>query len=447
MASRLLGYEVQRLGIIKIFNIDISGRHVTKLTGANGQGKSTALKALEMLLNTKAVPKEPIQHGEERAQIIGKFETDKGEILVKKTFTKLSPRGKLQVSINGIWQKSPQSLLEELLGLISFNPLEFCEADPEEQKEMLLTVLGLADRIKEINTQYDSLYDARTDVLRDARKVRQTLDKVPKVEESLPINIIEVVEHRQRAAEHNLANDKVKEDLRRTTQKISDLENDKKLYQERLDSVRRQLQELLAMEEQLSKTVSEIESDHIVEVVKQGHLERQIAKLKYKDVSVYDQQLNQVEEHNLKAHYWQERQALEGELSIAKKENDHLVAEMSLLKEEKERLLQEASFPIPDLTFTDEGVRYKGTIVSDISKAQKLLVGCAVLAALNPTLRLVLMDDAEKLDSKSLKMIEDWATEHDLYVLMAMVEESGNVGIVFQDGEVISNEYQESKSK
>lgn len=445
--SRLLGLEAERVGILKVFHLQIEDRRITKLTGKNAQGKSTALNSLAMLLSTKAVPEEPLQHGASRGKIVGRFETDKGVLIVKKVFTKANPRGELKVFWEGKEDRplpAPQTVLDELLGLVSFDPLDFCDASPEEQRRMLLDVLGVREHIESLDAQYEHLYKEREGVNREKKALKGYLDKIPDVPETVAISFVDLIDRRQKALEHNLANKEEREKLQKMKDTLEDLRVDGK-------SLSRQIQEKKELIEKLQNELAELEpvlaekrdafSKLSVGITLQ---EKKVNKLADIDISTYDDQLTSVEEINRNAEIWKARQEALAQYSVQDSHSKDLTLFIRQNREEKETVIKSATMPIEGLEITDEGVRYKGTLVSQISKAQKIIVGCSVLSALNPALRIFLMDDAEKLDSDTMKMVEDWAEKNDLYGIMAMVEESGQVGIVFQDGEVIKDNYAES---
>lgn len=56
--------------------------------------------------------------------------------------------------------------------------------------------------------------------------------------------------------------------------------------------------------------------------------------------------------------------------------------------------------------------------------------------ALNPTLRVIRIDDASLLDSDHMAMMEAMAAEQDYQIWAEIVDESGKVGIYIEEGQV-----------
>jgi hypothetical protein len=85
------------------------------------------------------IPAEPIRRGVDRAEVV----VDLGEILVRRTFTAVGG-GQLVVSNReGARFQSPQSMLDALVGRLSFDPLAFAREKPARQAEILRELVGL----------------------------------------------------------------------------------------------------------------------------------------------------------------------------------------------------------------------------------------------------------------------------------------------------------------
>ena len=89
-------------------------------------------------------------------------------------------------------------------------------------------------------------------------------------------------------------------------------------------------------------------------------------------------------------------------------------------------------------TFFDEsGITFKGIPFKQISSSEKLRVGLAISIALNPKIRVVLVRDASLLDSANLAILGEFADKNSVQIWLEKVDESGKVGIVISDGEVV----------
>ena len=70
--------------------------------------------------------------------------------------------------------------------------------------------------------------------------------------------------------------------------------------------------------------------------------------------------------------------------------------------------------------------------------AERLRTSTAIAMAKNPKVRVILIRDGSLLDSDNMAVITDLANAHDFQVWIERVDESGEVGVVIEDGQVAS---------
>lgn len=68
--------------------------------------------------------------------------------------------------------------------------------------------------------------------------------------------------------------------------------------------------------------------------------------------------------------------------------------------------------------------------------AEKVLVSAAMMIALNPELRVLIVRNGNDLDSESLAALEEMAADADFQIFIEIVNETGDFGITIEDGEV-----------
>ena len=81
---------------------------------------------------------------------------------------------------------------------------------------------------------------------------------------------------------------------------------------------------------------------------------------------------------------------------------------------------------------------FQGVPFAQCSSAERMKVSLSIAAALNPTIRVIRVNDGSLLDSESMAEVERMAAERDMQVWVERVDESGKVGIVIEDGEVLT---------
>jgi len=155
---RILHLRAENFKRIQVIDITPKG-NVIQITGPNGSGKSSVLDSIMALVGGKAAcPSEPIRHGEKKATIIA----DLGNYIVKRTF---APDGKTTITVetqDGAKFGSAQKLLDEFLGSLSFDPLEFARMKPKDQYETIRQVAGIGSEIDQIDAKIKEEYEERT---------------------------------------------------------------------------------------------------------------------------------------------------------------------------------------------------------------------------------------------------------------------------------------------
>ena len=125
----------------RIKAVDISPKtDVIEVAGRNAQGKSSLMDCIAFALGGKELIQErPVREGEKRAEVT----LDLGEMKVTRSWT-ANDKSYLRIEADGKEQKSPQGILDRLLGQYTFDPLQFarlCET-PEGRREQVKVLIG-----------------------------------------------------------------------------------------------------------------------------------------------------------------------------------------------------------------------------------------------------------------------------------------------------------------
>lgn len=148
--------------------------NVIVIGGRNGAGKSSVLDSIAYALGGKdLVCERPLRAGADR----GHVEVDLGDLVVRRTFTP-SGGGSLTVSNKeGAVYKSPQAMLDKLVGRLSFDPLDFERMEAKRQLETLRALVGID--FSGIDAARAELYDERTAVNRTTKQLEARLATLP----------------------------------------------------------------------------------------------------------------------------------------------------------------------------------------------------------------------------------------------------------------------------
>jgi DNA repair exonuclease SbcCD ATPase subunit len=404
---RIVKFTAENIKRLRAVQIQPDG-NVVVLTGANGQGKSSVLDAIWMALGgTDKCPDVPIRQGESHAHV----ELDLEEIVVKRTFratgTTLTVTNK-----DGTKVASPQRLLDALVGKMTFDPMEFMRMKPTVQAESLRVLLGLDFAAHDQRRK--ELYDDRTVVNRELKSIqaRGEAIKVPDNapdEERSPTDILAQI---QTAEAHNAARNAAGTQLGAAATRRTKA-------QEAFVAAEKELSAALAAEEEANKVF--------------------VALSPSVDTASLRAEIAQLETLNAAARAKKQLAELYGEYAVKDEQSKALTTQIDAIDATKHAAVRDAKFPVDGLAFSDGGaVVLNGLPLDQASSAEKLRVSVAIAMAMNPKLRVLRIVDGSLLDSKSLQTIEDMAAAGDYQVWIEMVDESGEVGVVIEDGMVKS---------
>lgn len=122
---KILRLEAENIKKLKVVAINPNG-NVVQITGPNGSGKSSVLDSIYYALaGAKDIPSQPIRRGQLKAHVT----LELGEITVTRKFSKDTGTSLVMEAKNGARFPTPQRLLDDMLGKLTFDPLEFSRMD------------------------------------------------------------------------------------------------------------------------------------------------------------------------------------------------------------------------------------------------------------------------------------------------------------------------------
>jgi hypothetical protein len=159
------------------------------------------------------------------------------------------------------------------------------------------------------------------------------------------------------------------------------------------------------------------------------------------DLSAFRQRVADATTINALVSRKRELDSLTKELKAKRSESDKLTLAMERREEQKRTAIANAKMPVPGLGFGKGEVLFNGHPLAQAGTAEKWRVAISICIAQNPGLKAILVRDGSLLDKKTKAVIRDMATEHGYTILMEEVDESGKIGFVLEDGEIVADNY------
>lgn len=417
---KLVAENVKRLKAVEI----VPDRALVQITGRNTAGKSSVLDAILFALGGGAsLDAQPLRQGEKKGHVT----LDLGKFIVTRRFTAAGGTTLLVEAKDGARYPNPQTMLDRLLGELTFDPLAFIRMKAREQFEALRDMVKLDVDLDALDRERKEAFDARTEKNRQAKDLRARLGGVDDVivdgAETEPLDVEQLLNQvataNERAAEIRKEYDR-REKVRHDAgwRRASALDN------------RREAARLLGLAEQAEAEAT--------------HMEAELAALPpieaEPDVRALTEEITAAQRENAfraeQRRYRTERHALGNQVQTVEGEADRLTARIEAIDTEKVAAISRAQMPLEGLTFGEGEVLYNGLPLAQASGAEQLRVSVALAMAANPKLRVLRVKDGSLLDEDSLAILRTMAEEQDYQVWLEQVDTTGRVGIYIEDGAV-----------
>jgi DNA repair exonuclease SbcCD ATPase subunit len=443
---RVLGFLLENFMRVRVVEIKPT-RRVTIVSGKNGQGKTSLMHGLmATLLGKRATTEKPVRNGAKNASGTLWVGDGEHELVITRTINKDRSQS-LRVEpakngrITGDPFKSPQEVLNALVGEMAEDPLAFIGMAPKEQIEVLRRVSKVDCDFEALNTENKRDFDERTAVGREVRRIEGELRGMT-VQAGLPAEKMDEEAVRLKLHQASDANaqaqalDRAKSEIGRkvdaAARNVVVARGDLGECRRQIARLREQMIEAEEREQRQAKDLAKATEDlniiqGVWEVAPAGHIV---------DVSVIAAELENVQLVNREIDKRVRREAVEDLLRTEQRKSMDLTRAIEARDEQKAQALRDAKMPLDGLTFDEESVLFKGIPLTQLGEAEQLRVSAEIMMAGEPKLRILPIWRGEALDDDNVAMLDQLAEAHDFHVLMLKVDSTGSVGIVLEDGEV-----------
>jgi len=397
---KIIALEAENVKHLRVVHIKPDGSLVI-IGGNNAAGKTCVLDSIEYALNgASSIPSKPIRTGQKKARVV----LDMGDIIVTRTFTdkgtNLTVKNK-----DGATFASPQTMLDKLVGELTFDPLEFSKMDAKRQADVLKQLIGLD--FDKVNVKYKALFSERTDVNRRGKETKAKLTSIVRHEgvldeevsmRGLGVKYTEALEYNQRIAL----------DCNALSSEVAELQ----LLEKRVVILRKS--------------------------VKQK--QKALNGAKEIDAKAIHTQMSDAEGINIKIRENKSYDAISLELDELRKQSGSLSTKMANIESDKVKALAKAKFPIEGLGMDDDGVTFEDLPFVQCSAAQRIRISVAIGLAMNPKLRVLLIREGSLLDDKNLAMVAKMADDADAQIWLEKVSKGSECTVILEDGSIVERQ-------
>jgi energy-coupling factor transporter ATP-binding protein EcfA2 len=409
---KIVQLTAENLKKIKVVDITPTSDFI-QITGKNGSGKTSVLDSIWWALGGKdAIQGKPIREGANRAMIRLKL----GEITIERTFTEHGTTLKVE-NADGARYPSPQAMLDDLIGELSFDPLAFAHMKPRDQYDELKRVAKLELDLEKLEGQNKADADRRREKSREAKDARSRASGIvirfPEMKAR--VDVRSLLAQIESASRTNAA-------ANTAALKLERLHGERDTLQLEITNLQKQLEVTKQKHSATAKLIADFPT--IPEPINLAPLHGQVEDAEAKNAD-YRNRFAKAEHEN-------EAERLEAEAQL-------LTDQIEARNAAKAKALEAAAMPIPGLSLGDGRVFFNDVPFEQCSSAEQLRTSVAIAMAANPKLRVIRIKDGSLLDDDGLRMIADLARDQDYQVWIERVDSSGKIGIVMEDGAVVTN--------
>lgn len=402
MAIKINSLEFENVKRIKAVKLEPSANGLTVIGGKNGQGKTSVLDTIAWMLGgNKYMPSEPTRKGSVIPPSL-KIVMDNG-LIVERSGKNSSLK---VIDPNG--NKSGQRLLDEFISSLALDLPAFMNSSNKEKAKTLLQIIGVGEKLVEIERKEVELYNRRHTIGQIATQKANFAKEMTAYPDAPnePVTASELIRQQQEILARNGENQKKRENLAK-------IEAHANALSDKIAELNRELTSVLADLETARKDALMLHDESTEE------LERNIAD---------------IEAINIKVRANLDKEKAEEDAKAYQQEYDTLSNQLDTVRKEKFDLLHNANLPLEGLSVEDGELTYNGFKWDNMSGAEQLKVSTAIVRKLNPNCGFVLLDKLEQMDVDTLNEFGQWLEAEGLQAIATRVSTGDECSVIIEDG-------------
>ena len=430
MSVKINRLALENVKRVRAVQLTPTANGLTVIGGRNGQGKTSVLDAIAWALGgEKYRPTKAEREGSVLPPDI-RVELSNGIIVERK-----GKNSALKVTDPSGGRRG-QKLLDEFVEQLALNLPKFMEASDKDKAGTLLQIIGVGDRLAELERQEAQLYQERLAVGRVADQKQKYAAEMPQYD-GVPEDIVsasELIRQQQDILARNGENARKRARLNEITFEKQRVYDEIVRLEDQVIELNKRIQERKKVYEQTAKDEEVARTDAL--------------KLHDESTAELEANIAQIDEINAKVRANLDRaKAVEDASAYTKQYND-LTGQIDRVRGQKRALLDGAALPLPGLGVENGALTYNGQAWDCMSSSEQLRVATAIVRKLNPDCGFVLIDKLEQLDSETLRDFGAWVEQENLQIIATRVTSSGDdCTIIIEDGTVKEPEPQKPAFK
>ena len=402
MSMKIHKLEIENVKRVKAVKIEPTENGLTIIGGNNRQGKTSVLDAIAWALGgDRYRPSQPQRDGSTIPPHLH-IVMNNGLIVERK-----GKNSDLKV-IDPEGEKAGQQLLNSFVEQLALDLPRFMQSSSKEKAITLLQIIGVGNKLFELEQQEAELYNKRLAIGQIADQKEKFAKEQP-IYTDAPKELIsasDLIKQQQAILAKNGENQKIREQKERYERELAQA-------QIAFDEAKRRL-----------------------EVAEQNAVTARKSALDLQDESTAELEasISNIEEINRKVRANFDKDKAEEDARTYREQYEDLSKQIADVRKSKIDLLHDAPLPLPGLSVVDGELTYNGVKWDGMSGADQLIVSTAIVRKLNPECGFVLLDKLEQMDTNELKRFGEWLEIEKLQAIATRVSTGGECSIIIEDG-------------
>ena len=404
MSMKINKLEIENVKRVKAVKLEPSENGLTIIGGNNNQGKTSVLDAIAWALGGDKYRPSQAKNADSVIPPNLKVVMNNGLVVERK-----GKNSDLKVT-DPSGKKGGQQLLNEFVEQLALDLPKFMEATSKEKAQTLLRIIGVGDRLRQLEQEEKSLYQERLTVGQIADRKKKFADEQPFFPEA-PKTLVSASE------------------LIRRQQDILARNGENQRKRERLHELEQKSQRIMEKLQELLREQKEVEADLAV-------ARKSAENLRDESTEELERDLEQIEEINRKVRANLDKDKAETDAQDYKDQYAALTGKIEKVRQEKRDLLDNVQMPLDGLSVQDGELIYRGQKWDNMSGSDRLKVSTAIVRKLNPQCGFVLLDKLEQMDLGTLREFGEWLEDERLQAIATRVSVGDECSIIISDGYV-----------
>ena len=344
--------EIENVKRVKAVKIEPTVNGLTVIGGRNAQGKTSVLDSIAWALGgDRFRPSQPQREGSvipPNLHIV----LSNGLVVERK-----GKNSDLKVT-DPEGNKAGQQLLNSFVEQLALDLPRFMNSSGKEKAQTLLQIIGVGDRLTEMEREEKELYQERLAIGRIADQKKKFAREQPYYPDAPkePVSAYDLIQKQQAILAQNGENQRKRENLHH--------------LEEQAQRINDQLSELLAKQKQ-------VQAD--LEIARTSALD-----LQDQSTEELERSISEIDEINRKVRANLDKDKAEEDALSYENQYRELTTKIEDVRQSKAKLLDHADLPLPGLSVVEGELLYNGQKWDNMSSAEQLKVSTAIIRKLNP---------------------------------------------------------------